>query len=265
MPSEPLSSRPQAVRFGSFEMDFDALELKKCGLRVKLQEQPFRILKVLVLQAGETVSRDELYANLSSHRDYDPKQALHNAIQKIREALNDSANSPRFIETMGRGGYRFIAQVEVIANGAAHGKTCPAGDTFELELRQIRRQLFLATSESELLRLYYHVAGLAEQYASHPEAHEAHFLRDSVWDALTPRQETSREVFARVFDDPNAISVRLRGTNHWQTIGSVGQSVIVTVDHTMHHENNREVIRIISGRKATQSERTFYERNKKKP
>ncbi len=264
MPSQPSPSRPQAVRFGSFEMDFRAGELKKCGLRVKLQEQPFRILKVLVLEAGETVSRDDLYANLSSHRDYDPKQALHNAIQKIREALNDSANSPRFIETMGRGGYRFIAQVEVIANGAAHDKTCPAGDTFELKIRHIRRELFIAVSDSELMALFYRAENLAEQYPSHPIRYEAYVLRDEIRVALRSPEKISQTVLERVFDDPNAISVQAGSTSHWRTIGSAGRSVIVMVDHTLHHENNREIIRIISGRKATPSERIFYERNKKK-
>src|SRR6267142_2582614 len=259
MSSEPPPSRPQAVRFGSFEMDFRAGELKKCGLRVKLQEQPFRILKVLVLEAGETVSRDELYANLSSHRDYDPKQALHNAIQKIREALNDSANSPRFIETVGGRGYRFIAQVEVIANGNRIGESCATADFFILEISRIHQQFLDTTPELELLKLYYRVTGLTDDYPAHPERHEARLLRDSILEALRPLRKISQELLGRVFEDPNAISLRAGSLNHWQTIGSVGQSVIVLADHTVHHEDNGDVIRIISGRKATASERTFYE------
>jgi len=259
MSSEPPPSRPQAVRFGSFEMDLDAGELKKCGLRVKLQEQPFRILSILVLKAGKTVSRDELYANLSSHRDYDPKQALHNCIQKIREALNDSANSPRFIETMDGRGYRFIAQVDVIANG----RVCPAADGFMLELSKVRRQLLVTTAESELMELRYRTIVLMEEHPSHPKRYEARLLLDLIGGALRPLQPISQEVLARVFEDPNHISRPIAGFNRWQTIGSVEQSVIVLVDHTLHHEGNRENIRIISGRKATPAERLFYEQNKK--
>src|SRR5438045_2329519 len=81
--SSPQS--PQGFRFGIFEIDLEARELRKNGLRVKLQEQPFKILAVMVRRAGEVITRDELYAELSSHSTYDFKHGLNNAIQKIRD------------------------------------------------------------------------------------------------------------------------------------------------------------------------------------
>lgn len=105
---------PQGLRFGIFEIDLDARELRKRGLRVKLQEQPFKILAVMVARAGQVIPREDLYAELSSHSTYDFKHGLNNAIQKIREVLGDSPENARFIETVPGRGYRFLAQVEVI-------------------------------------------------------------------------------------------------------------------------------------------------------
>ncbi len=111
----PISPQvPGGLRFGIFEIDLDARELRKNGLRVKLQEQPFKILVVMARRAGEVVLREDLYAELSSHSTYDAKHGLNNAIQKIREVLGDSAENARFIETIPTRGYRFLAQVEVV-------------------------------------------------------------------------------------------------------------------------------------------------------
>ena len=105
---------PQGFRFGIFEIDLDARELRKNGFKVKLQEQPFKILAVMVRRAGEVITRDELYAELSSHSTYDFKHGLNNAIQKIREVLGDSPETARFIETVPNRGYRFLPQVETV-------------------------------------------------------------------------------------------------------------------------------------------------------
>jgi DNA-binding winged helix-turn-helix (wHTH) protein len=109
-----VSQSPQGLRFGIFEIDLEAREVRKSGLRVKLQEQPFKILVALVGRAGEVVTRDVLYSELSGHSTYDSKQALNNAIQKIRDVLSDSPENARFIETVPGRGYRFLPQVEVI-------------------------------------------------------------------------------------------------------------------------------------------------------
>jgi TolB-like protein/DNA-binding winged helix-turn-helix (wHTH) protein/Flp pilus assembly protein TadD len=101
------------LRFGAFEIDTCAGELRKHGLRIRLQEQPFQVLAVLLEHPGEIVTREELQKGLwpaDTFVDFD--HGLNKAISKIREALNDSAESPRFVETVARRGYRFLAEVK---------------------------------------------------------------------------------------------------------------------------------------------------------
>jgi TolB-like protein/DNA-binding winged helix-turn-helix (wHTH) protein/Flp pilus assembly protein TadD len=100
------------VRFGIFQLDLTARELHKAGVKVKLQDQPFRVLALLVDHAGQVVTREELRQRVWPSNVYvDFDQGLNNAIKKVREALGDSADSPRFIETVARHGYRFVAPV----------------------------------------------------------------------------------------------------------------------------------------------------------
>jgi TolB-like protein/DNA-binding winged helix-turn-helix (wHTH) protein/Flp pilus assembly protein TadD len=104
---------PARLRFGLFELDLRAGELRKHGLRVRLQEQPFQILAMLLEHPGEVVTREELQKKLwpaDTFVDFD--HGLNKAISKIREALGDSAESPRFVETVARRGYRFLAEVK---------------------------------------------------------------------------------------------------------------------------------------------------------
>ena len=115
------------VRFGVFELDLRAGELRKHGLRVRLQEQPFQVLAMLLQHPGEVVSREELQKRLwpaDTFVDFD--HGLNKAINKIRDALGDSAESPRFVETVPRRGYRFLADVKV-ADAAAPGSAELAG------------------------------------------------------------------------------------------------------------------------------------------
>lgn len=102
----------QIVRFGVFQLDLKARELHKAGVRIKLQEQPFRVLELLVDHAGQVVTRDELRQKVWPTDVYVAfDQGLNNAIKKLRDALGDSADSPKFVETLARNGYRFIAPV----------------------------------------------------------------------------------------------------------------------------------------------------------
>ncbi len=104
---------PERLRFGVFELDLHAGELRKHGLRVRLQEQPFQVLAMLLEHHGEVVAREELQKKLwlaDTFVDFD--HGLNKAINKIREALGDSAESPRFVETVARRGYRFLADVK---------------------------------------------------------------------------------------------------------------------------------------------------------
>ena len=106
------------VRFGVFELDADARELRKDGVKVHLQEQPLHALRALVARPGEVVGRDELLKALwpdGTHVEFE--DGLNSAIARLRQALGDSADSPRFIQTVPRQGYRFIAPVAT--NGPA--------------------------------------------------------------------------------------------------------------------------------------------------
>ena len=117
------------LRFGVFEVDLRAGELRKQGLRVRLQEQPFQVLTMLLEHGREVVTREELQKRVwpaDTFVDFD--QGLNKAINKIREALGDSAESPRFVETVARRGYRFLAEVTVIAAAPQSG-SWPAIET----------------------------------------------------------------------------------------------------------------------------------------
>jgi len=100
------------VRFGSYEVDLPAGELKKCGVKLKLSGQPFQVLAILLEQPGTIVTREELQKRLWSDTFVDVDHNLNTAINKIREVLSDSAENPRFVETLPRRGYRFVAPVE---------------------------------------------------------------------------------------------------------------------------------------------------------
>jgi TolB-like protein/DNA-binding winged helix-turn-helix (wHTH) protein/Tfp pilus assembly protein PilF len=112
MPEEhhPVAGR---LRFGVFEMDLPAGELRKHGLKIRIQEQPYQVLAMLVQHAGKVVTREDLQKKLwpaDTFVDFD--HGLNKAINKIREALSDSAESPRYVETLSRRGYRFLAEVK---------------------------------------------------------------------------------------------------------------------------------------------------------
>jgi TolB-like protein/DNA-binding winged helix-turn-helix (wHTH) protein/Flp pilus assembly protein TadD len=101
-------------RFGVFEADPRSGELTKNGRRVRLQEQPFQLLAALLDRPGEVVTREELQTILWPQTIVDYDHGLNKAVSKIREALGDSAESPRFVETVARRGYRFLADVAVV-------------------------------------------------------------------------------------------------------------------------------------------------------
>jgi len=114
---------PRTLRFGLFELDLRAAELRRNGVRVKLQEQPFQILAHLLERPGDVVTREELRERLwpaNTFVDFD--HSLNAAIRRLRDALGDSAENPRFVETVARRGYRFLAPVTALPiNGNGHG------------------------------------------------------------------------------------------------------------------------------------------------
>src|ERR1700757_2069561 len=119
------SGTARKLRFGLFEADLASGELRKSGIRIRVQAQPFRVLTFLLERPGEVVPREEIQHRLWGNNtivDFD--HSLGTAINKLREALGDSADNPRFIETLARRGYRFLAPVEPsagVAQAAAPG------------------------------------------------------------------------------------------------------------------------------------------------
>lgn len=105
------------IRFGVFEVDVKAAEIRKNGIKLKLSGQPFQILTILLSRPGEIVTREELQKQLWPDTYVDAERNLNTAINKIREILGDSADSPRFIETLPRRGYRFIAPINAMEFG----------------------------------------------------------------------------------------------------------------------------------------------------
>jgi len=110
-----LAPATRVLRFDTFELDLRAGELRKRGVKLRLQGQPLQLLRILLQGAGNLVTREELRSQLwpaDTFVDFD--HSLHNAIGRIRETLGDSAETPRYIETLPRRGYRFIAPVEQV-------------------------------------------------------------------------------------------------------------------------------------------------------
>jgi DNA-binding winged helix-turn-helix (wHTH) protein/Tol biopolymer transport system component len=108
------ASRRAIVCFGTFEVDLGAGEIRKAGLRVRLQVQPFRVLAALLSKPGEVVTREQLQHEVwGDNTTIDFEHGIASAINKIRDALGDSAENPRFIETLAKRGYRFIAPVVI--------------------------------------------------------------------------------------------------------------------------------------------------------
>lgn len=135
------NGKRSAYRFSHFEVHPDELEVRKQGIRLKLQEQPFRLLEALLERPGTLVTREELHARLWPYDTFvDFDHGLNAAAARLRQALGDSARLPRFIESVPRRGYRFIAPVEVVhveaVNGAAEAPAGPAQELAAVQRRE---------------------------------------------------------------------------------------------------------------------------------
>lgn len=112
---EPVRNT-SVTRFGTYEISFQSGEVRKAGMKIKVQQQPLRLLEILLERSGEMVTREELRSRIWTNESFgDFDQAVNIAIGKLRSALGDSADNPRFIETIPKRGYRFIAEVTVVA------------------------------------------------------------------------------------------------------------------------------------------------------
>src|ERR1700693_1320691 len=116
IPMEPVPSVPRLIRFGIFELDLRSGELQKQGRKIRLEGQPVQILICLLENPGELVTREELHRKLWQADTFvNFEHGLNTAVKRLRQALNDSADNPRFVETLPRRGYRFIAPVQAAA------------------------------------------------------------------------------------------------------------------------------------------------------
>ena len=113
-----LKTLPLVARFGAFEVSFELREIRKHGMRIQLEEKPFKILEALIENAGQVVRRQTLCQKLWPDTYVAFDHSLNTAVNKLRSVLGDGAQSPRYIETRPRLGYRFVAPVEVVNAGA---------------------------------------------------------------------------------------------------------------------------------------------------
>jgi DNA-binding winged helix-turn-helix (wHTH) protein/TolB-like protein/cytochrome c-type biogenesis protein CcmH/NrfG len=154
------STLPSLVRFANFEVDLRAGEVRKDGSKVRLQEQPFLLLTVLLESAGEVVPREELRERLWSADtfvDFDHRLAV--AVSKLRDALRDSAEKPKFVETVGRRGYRFVGQLErgdFLSVDSNTGSVEASLPSFQPpEQRELRKLALLGPTRSRTRRLIF--------------------------------------------------------------------------------------------------------------
>jgi TolB-like protein/DNA-binding winged helix-turn-helix (wHTH) protein len=122
---QEVASAPKVVRFGVFEVDLGARELRKSGVKIRLQEQPMQVLALLLERPGQVVTREELKRRLWPGIVVDFDHSLNTSVKKLRDALGDSADAPRFIETLPRRGYRFICPVNGTSASAAPSSAAP--------------------------------------------------------------------------------------------------------------------------------------------
>jgi TolB-like protein len=145
---------PSTMRFGSFEIDLEARQLRRQGKRIRLEEKPFQILELLLRRAGHVVSRKMLQERLWPNTHVAFGHNLNTALTKLRELLGDSARNPRFIETLPGVGYRFIAPVKTQARASlvpAEGKEMLAVLPFENLSRSSEHEYFTEGLTEEVI------------------------------------------------------------------------------------------------------------------
>jgi TolB-like protein len=116
------NGRPQTMRFGTFEVHLQSRELRKLGMRLRIEEKPFQILEMLLERAGHVVTRRALRQKLWPDTHVGYEHSINTAVNKLRDLLGDSAQNPRFVETLPRHGYRFIAPVTRLVQTSTLGK-----------------------------------------------------------------------------------------------------------------------------------------------
>jgi DNA-binding winged helix-turn-helix (wHTH) protein len=168
------STAAPKFRFGVFEADVRTGELRKHGIRLRLPDQPFAVLVAMLERPGELVTREELVKRLwpdGTFVDYD--HSLNTAVNRLRETLGDSAETPRFIETLPRRGYRFVGSVERIREEPVPPVTALAADGLPSANRKLVRTFFLL---AQVMYLGFYIAALINWG-------EIHWLMETVFGA----------------------------------------------------------------------------------
>ncbi|MGB7603801.1 MAG: winged helix-turn-helix domain-containing protein [Candidatus Sulfotelmatobacter sp.] len=174
MPDSQSNHTVKIARFGVFELNLAAGELRKNGAKLRLQEQPFRVLALLLERNGDVITREEIRQKLwpaDTFVDFD--HSLNTAVNKLREVLGDSASNPRYIETLARRGYRFIAPVQAeTGHGATSGETSSVRNLISTDLhpelevpiphRGVTRGLFAL---AQVMYLIFYLAALFRLHA----------------------------------------------------------------------------------------------------
>ena len=178
----------EIVRFGLFQLDLKAHELHKAGVKVKLQDQPFRVLVLLVDRAGQVVTREELQQKIWPTDVYVTfDQGVNNAIRKVRDALGDSADNPRFVETVAKHGYRFVAPVSVAQRSASEAP-------FRSRLRALRNTALIGLTSAVVLASLAYWASQRWAMGARPSSEKAVL-------AVLPFDNLSRDPDQEFFND----------------------------------------------------------------
>ncbi len=164
------NDRPRQLRFSVFELDLRTAELRKHGLKVKLHRQPFQVLAMLLERPGELVTRQEIREKLWPGDTFiDFEHSVNSSIKKLRQALGDDPATPRFVETLPRQGYRFIAPVE---GGALPELPLPTNGTKAIQESPLRRHWVVAVAGGLIVAVVavlfaFNVAGLRQRLERH--------------------------------------------------------------------------------------------------
>ncbi|MGA3224435.1 MAG: winged helix-turn-helix domain-containing protein [Acidobacteriaceae bacterium] len=213
----------ETIRFGVYELDQEAMELRKDGSPIKLQEQPFKVLALLAERPGKIVTREELREQIWGNTFVDFDQSLNKAINRVREALNDNAATPEYVETVPRRGYRFIAPVSAFpANGMSIPPAPATINAIITSEKEARRSWIVPVAAIAVVALLA-IIGIATAFRwrqpRSPAVPEARLITSFGWQPTLSRDGKLLAYVSSVGDEPSHIWVQ-------QTAG--GEAIPVT-------------------------------------
>src|SRR6266849_9645194 len=233
MEAVPPSRGP--IRFGAFEVDLRAGELRKHGIRIKLQEQPLQILQQLLERPGEVVTREELQKHIwpaDTFVDFD--HGLYSAVQRLRDALGDTAETPRYIETLPRRGYRFIASITneifVEAHVASASVEAPASVVSDSPVPRRRLGIPMLVATGVILvalpfALTFREGSLRERLLGKPAVPSIHSI------AVLPLQNLSNDPSQEYFADGMTDALIT-------DLAQIGSLKVISRTSTMHYKKS---------------------------